>query len=122
MLLTTKGRKSQKMKVTPIGYYRIDDKITLISGWGKTANWYRNMEAYPNYVFIQIGFRREHVTPSIIEEKRGILKIIMHLISQDPKGAKTLLGWDPLQDYLDNSDFSMILERALVIQFSPQKE
>jgi deazaflavin-dependent oxidoreductase (nitroreductase family) len=122
MLLTTKGRKSQKMKVTPIGYYRIDDKITLISGWGKTANWYRNMEAYPNEVFIQIGFHREPVLPSIIGEEREILKIIKHLISQDPKGANTLLGWDPAHDHLENADFSMILERVLVIQFSPRKE
>jgi hypothetical protein len=53
MLLTTKGRTSKKMRDFPVGYYRIDDTVYLFPGWGKEANWYKNLMAYPEDVYVQ---------------------------------------------------------------------
>ena len=65
ILLTTKGRHSGKIRDTPIGYFRYNGSIHVISGWGKEANWYKNILAYPDNVYIQIGFRRFHARPEL---------------------------------------------------------
>ena len=56
LLLTTRGRKSGRLRDTPIGYFRYDNTIHLISGWGKEANWYKNILAHPDDVYIQVAF------------------------------------------------------------------
>ncbi len=50
MLLTTRGRKSGKLRSTPIGYWRIGEKIYLFSAWGKATSWYKNLVACPEEV------------------------------------------------------------------------
>ena len=44
MLLTTRGRKSHRLRRFPVGYFRIGGDIHLLSGWGKRANWYKNLQ------------------------------------------------------------------------------
>lgn len=120
MLLTTRGRKSQKMRNTPIGYFRIDDSIYVFSGWGKEANWYKNIVVCPEEVYVQIGFRRFHALAEVVEDRQELKWIIERLILQDPRGAQTLMGWDPNLDHLETADFSLMIEKVLVVRFRPR--
>jgi deazaflavin-dependent oxidoreductase (nitroreductase family) len=52
MILSTIGRKSGKVRRTPIEYYRSGDIIFAISGFEKTPQWYQNLKAHP-YVTLQ---------------------------------------------------------------------
>jgi deazaflavin-dependent oxidoreductase (nitroreductase family) len=117
MLLTTKGRKSHAMRDTPIGYYRLGDSIYVFSGWGKEANWYKNMVVCPEEVYVRIGFRRFQVRPEVVEDPQEVKRIIEQLILQDPKGARTLMGWDAKLDQLETADFSLMIEKVLVVRF-----
>lgn len=117
MLLTTRGRKSHKLRDIPIGYFRIDDDIYVFSGWGKAANWYQNMLAYPDDVYVQIGFRRFQARAEVVEDPQDVQRIIEHLILQDPRGAGSLIGWDPARDRLELADFSLMIEKVLVVRF-----
>jgi len=120
MLLTTRGRKSQKMRNTPIGYFRIDDTIYVFSGWGKEANWYKNMVVCPEEVYLQIGFRQFHALAEVVEDPQELKQIIEQLVLQDPTGARILMGWDPDLDHLDRADFSLMIEKVLVVRFRPR--
>ena len=117
MLLTTRGRMSNKMRDTPIGYFRIDDGIYVFSGWGKEANWYQNSIAYPDDVYVQIGFRRFRVRPEVVDDSQAIQRIIERLVLQNPRGARSLIGWNAARDQLECADFSLMIEKVLVVRF-----
>lgn len=46
-VLTTRGRRSGLSRRTPLTYAPGDGEIFLISGFGRVADWYRNIEADP---------------------------------------------------------------------------
>ena len=117
MLLTTKGRNSQRMRDFPIGYFCIGDGIYVFSAWGKQSNWYKNLIAHPDQVYVQIGLRRFHVRPEVVQDPQELKCIIQQLIRDDPDGARTLMGWDPSQDDMETADFSLMIEKVLTVRF-----
>jgi deazaflavin-dependent oxidoreductase (nitroreductase family) len=117
MLLTTKGKKSGKARSTPIGYFRIGGSIYLFSAWGKKTAWYKNMQANPNDVWIQIGFHRQHVFAQALEDPAEIQQLLECFITESPDHAKYLFGWDPACDRMEYSDFSKVRDQVLIIRF-----
>ena len=120
MLLATRGRKSGKMRDTPIGYVRIDNTIHIFSGWGKGADWFKNIQACPEEVFLQVGFKRFHARAEVVKDPVELETTLEHLVTQNPKGAEMLFGWDPQTDRYETSDFSMVVQKVLVVRFYPQ--
>ena len=119
MLLTTRGRVSDRLRDTPIGYFRIDGVIHVFSGWGKAANWYKNMSAHPDEVYLQVGFQRFRARPEVVEDRQELEQANRRLVLQDPGGAHALMGWDPEVDSLERTDFSMMVEKVMVVRFYP---
>jgi deazaflavin-dependent oxidoreductase (nitroreductase family) len=117
MVLSTRGRTSHKVRDFPIGYFLIDGTVHIFSGWGRGTNWYKNIMANPNDVYLQVGFRRFHATPEVVEDPAELRKTIERFIICCPKGAQQLIGWDPEQDSLETADFSMMMENVLVVKF-----
>lgn len=117
MLLTTRGRKSGKLRSTPIGYFRIGGVIHLFSAWGKATSWYKNMLAAPEDVSIQIGLRRRPVRAYVVAEPGEIKQLLAQFIEETPAQARYLFGWDPDQDQMDCADFSAVMEQVLIIRF-----
>ncbi len=117
MLLVTRGRKSGRLRRFPVGYFRIDGNIHLLSGWGRDANWYKNLQANPGEVWLQIGFRTFPVQAQVLEDPAEIRRTIECLIIESPENARRLFGWDPQSDRLDRADFSPIVEKVLMVRF-----
>ena len=121
MLLTTRGRKSHRLRRFPVGYFRIGGNIHMLSGWGTGTNWYKNLRANPDDVWLQIGFRNFPVTAQFIEDPAEIKRTIELLISDSPTDARRLFGWDPDHDSLGSSDFSPVIEKVLFVRFIERK-
>ncbi len=116
MLLTTRGRKSGKLRSTPIGYFRIGGVIHLFSAWGKGASWYKNMIANPRDVWIQIGLRRVPVQTQILEEPTELWRTIEQFLTESPAQAHYLFGWEPGHDRMESADFSEVIDRVLIVR------
>jgi len=121
MLLTTKGRKSGKSRQTPIGYFRIGGVLYLFSAWGKGSNWYKNLTAAPNNVTVQIGRNKMPVRASILTDPAEIQRTLEKFVTESPKQAGYLFGWDPAKDIIDNADFSPIIQKVLVVRFNEKQ-
>ena len=117
MLLSTKGRTSHKQRDFPIGYYLIDGIVHVISGWGKNANWYKNIIASSQDVFLQVGFRRFHVIAEVVSDPGDLQHTFERFIVCCPDGARHLIGWDPARDRIETADFSQMIEKILVVKF-----
>ena len=48
MVVTHKGRKTGLRRLTPVNYTIIDDAIYCVAGFGKVADWYKNILKDPN--------------------------------------------------------------------------
>jgi deazaflavin-dependent oxidoreductase (nitroreductase family) len=119
LLLTTLGRKSGKMRSTPIGYYLINNIIHVFSVWGRESNWYLNLTAHPEQVSIQMGFKKMKVRIETLEDPRDLQLAFELLAVQNPRGAKSLIGWDPEIDNINTADLSMLVDKVLVVRILP---
>lgn len=57
LLLTTRGRRTGKLRVTPLQYEAIGDDVFVGSARGTAADWYRNLVVDPR-VEVRVGGRR----------------------------------------------------------------
>lgn len=117
MLLTTRGRKTGRLRSTPIGYFLIGGVVHVFSAWGKSSNWYKNWSADPSEVQIQIGMRRRKARAEILSDPAEIQRTIEQFIRESPQMAKYVFGWDPQSDRIESSDFSAVIQHVLVIRF-----
>jgi deazaflavin-dependent oxidoreductase (nitroreductase family) len=117
MLLTTRGRKSGKLRSTPIGYFRIGGAIHLFSAWGKSTSWYKNIMASPEEIWIQIGMHRMAVKAQVLEIPGEIRECLEQFVGESPGEANYLFGWEAGRDRMELADFSEVVERVLIVRF-----
>ncbi len=55
MVLKTIGRKSGKIRYSPVNYAIMNGNIYCLAGWGQIADWYRNLVSHPNVEMILPG-------------------------------------------------------------------
>jgi len=73
LILTTKGRKSGKIRSNPVGYFERDGGYFIVAsngGAAKNPSWYHNIKGNPNDVMIQVQDKKRKVTPEIILGER----------------------------------------------------
>ncbi len=117
LLLTTRGRKSGKLRYTPIGYFRYHDRICLISGWGKEANWLKNMLTYPDHVYVQVGFHRFQACPELVEDREELRQMMKWLVKYHVSGPEgRAMGWDPKRDDPESADFSGMFAKMAIVR------
>lgn len=62
LLLTTKGRKSGKLRTTPLGFFRAEQyNVVIASNYGadKPPSWYLNLKANPQ---VEVQVKRKRYT------------------------------------------------------------
>ena len=80
VLLTTIGRKSGQLRVTPLQYEEDCDVIYVASARGPHADWFRNVQANP-HVKVQIKDRRfDGLAEPIVDSARiaDLLQLRLH--------------------------------------------
>ncbi len=107
-ILTTKGRKSGLMRKTPLEYDIIDGVLHGGSVNFKRSHWFRNIQANPDDVWVQIWSRKFHARIEILDDE-GIIRIVKYYIKTHPSYSK-FWGWDPEQDDFETADFSPMLK------------
>ncbi len=92
MIISTFGRKSGKVRRTPIEYFRKGEDIYAISGFEKDPDWYLNSKANP------------HVT---LQTNQGV----HHMFARRPK---TESEWQGVFEYLRSSPVSNLAIPGIV--------
>jgi len=114
--LQHKGRKTGKKRTTPVGYYRRDGVIHIISGRGEKADWLKNIRANPNDVYVQVGFRKYHAKVEIVDDLSERQNFWRWFIKKHQKAAKSFVGWDPKRDNPETTDLSFLIENLPVVR------
>ncbi len=74
LLLQTIGAKSNQVRINPVGYMKEDDGYVIIASKGGAVtnpDWYHNIVAHPDEVWLEVGTERfkAHVTISEGQER-----------------------------------------------------
>ncbi len=117
MILTTLGRKSQQLREAPIGYCRVGGTIHVFSGWGKEANWYKNIAACPDMVYVPTGRQRVRAHAQVVNDPLELQGIYERLVIESPRSAHEFMGWDAKVHHLEMADFAPMIEKVLVVRF-----
>jgi deazaflavin-dependent oxidoreductase (nitroreductase family) len=99
MVISTYGRKSGKVRRTPIEYYCIDKDIYAISGFEREPDWYQNLKANP------------HVT---LQTNQGV----HHMLARRPETEEE---WQGVFDYLRKSPISTLTIPEIIENLSDPK-
>ncbi len=117
MIISTFGRKSGKVRRTPIEYFRQGDFIYAISGFERDPDWYQNLKAHP-YVTLQTGqgthamFARR---PETAEEWQGALDYL----KESPVPALVI---PEVVEQLDDPKIQAQIREWPVVIFEPTEE
>ena len=93
LLLTTTGRKSGKLRYTPLEYIydKENDRYRIAAGWGGKTDWFRNIRANPN-VHVRVG-RRGFDAVAEIASDRDVAEYMMMVSSRHPRMDKVWNRW-----------------------------
>jgi len=94
LIISTFGRKTRKVRRTPIEYFRTQGRIYVISGFKRDPDWYKNIQADP------------HVT---LQTDHGIHHVIARLPETDQE-------WQGVFEYLRNSPVSRFSMPGIIQQ------
>ena len=117
MIISTFGRKSGKVRRTPIEYFRKGDLIYAISGFERDPDWYRNLKANP-LVTLQTNQGTHHVlarTPETEEEWQGALDYLA-------KSPVPTLVIPEVVSRLDDPEIQKQIREWPVVVFEPTEE
>lgn len=55
MVIRTVGRRTGKVRYTPVNYALLDGCVYCLAGWGEISHWVKNMRAHPHIELILPG-------------------------------------------------------------------
>ncbi len=99
LILSTFGRKTGKVRRTPVEYFSHQGKIFVISGFGNKPDWYKNLQAHP-----QAGLS--------IKDKR------LYVNTRKPQ---TEAEWDGVIAYLKASPVTHLSDQNLIYKLDDPK-
>ena len=116
LILTTKGRKTEMMRKTPLEYRKIDDVITIFSARGENSDWLKNLRANPDAARVRHGFHSFKPRIEFVDTYGEKLRIIKYYATNYQKAAKMLFGWNPKRDDPDTIDLSTLTNLISIIR------
>ena len=116
LILTTQGRKTGKMRKTPLEYRKIDDAITIFSARGENSDWLKNLRANPEEARVMYGFHSFKPRIEFVDAYGEKLRIIKYYATNYQKAAKILFGWNPKRDDPDTIDLSTLTNLISIIR------
>jgi len=87
MLITVTGRKTGKKYTTPVGYYRTDDTLWIISNRNRT--WWRNLIGGAEVTLRLQGKNGTGFAEAILDEQT-VTQQVMEYVRHIPMSAKAL--------------------------------
>jgi len=128
LILSTTGRKTGKIHRTPVEFFRYNDCIYVMSGFGTTPDWYRNLLEDP-HASLELGRETLHVIakrPDSQSEWAGVIAFlksspVTRIIEPDlvnqldtPQMQDTIKTWPILTFVHTNETCPASLERDLL--------
>jgi deazaflavin-dependent oxidoreductase (nitroreductase family) len=118
LLLTTTGRKSGEPRVTPLQYELIDGIHWVASGWGKDADWLKNIRREPQ-VHVQVGGVNFAARVELIEEPAQVADYLELRLKRHPLMVGLMLSAQGLPLKHTRQDLESLAVDVVVVKLIP---
>lgn len=118
LLLTTRGRKSGRPRVTPLQYEEIDGCYYLAAALGARADWVRNIQANP-LVQVRVLRHRFFGQAQIIRDPGQIADFLALRLQRHPRMVAAILRSDGLPIPPSRADLEQYAARLALVVVSP---
>lgn len=115
LLLTTRGRKTGLLRVTPLQYEQIEGKYYVGSAFGTRTDWYKNILADPG-VRIKVGRKEFDAFAETCTDPVRIAEFLEVRLARHPRMIGMMLRAEGLPPSPSRQDLESLAEdKALVI-------
>ncbi len=118
VLIRTLGRKSKKVRYTPLEYRKFNGKYYIFSSRGKRADWYRNLKGHPEEFMVKVHFFWRKPEFREIESTETKVELFKEYARKYPMAAREFFGYNKKIDDLDDCDFTELAEFVRIIEFT----
>jgi deazaflavin-dependent oxidoreductase (nitroreductase family) len=118
LLLTTTGRISGKPRITPLQYELIDGIRWVGSGWGKDADWLKNVRLAPS-VNVQVGGDRYSARAEMIEDPVRVADFLELRLTRHPIIVGLIMRVQGLPVRYKRSDLERIAADIIIVKLIP---
>ena len=115
MVLKTVGRKTGKLRYTPVNYAILNGQIYCVAGFGQTSLWYRNLQAQPRLELLMPGGAFSGVAETVSDPAEAVQALRQVLISAGFAGY--FYGFNPRT--VAEARLRELTDTALVIRIRP---
>jgi deazaflavin-dependent oxidoreductase (nitroreductase family) len=118
LLPMTIGRKSGKLRVTPLQYEEIDGEIFLGAALGQRADWFRNLQANPK-VEVRVKSRRFSGFAETIIDPKQIADFLEIRLRRHPGMISAMLRAEGIQIPPKRSDLERYATHLTLVAIQP---
>ena len=116
LLLKTRGRRSGTIRTTPLEYRRKGGSLYIFAGRGRKADWYKNMMAAQDAVTVRVGFSEYRPAIRVLENPNEKEALLRWYVTQFPRAASYLFGWDRNKDDPETTDISALVTIIEIVE------
>ncbi|HUS83783.1 MAG TPA: nitroreductase/quinone reductase family protein [Anaerolineales bacterium] len=118
LLLTTRGRRTGLLRVTPLQYEQIEGKYFVASAFGDRADWYRNILADTD-VRVRVGRKEFKAFAEPSTDPVRIADFLEHRLAQSPRMIGMLLRAEGLPRSASRQDLERFAEKKALVILHP---
>lgn len=118
LLLTTRGRRTGLLRVTPLQYEKIEGKYIVGSAFGDRADWYLNILADPE-VHVRVGRKEFKVFAEPSTDPVRIADFLEHRLANHPRMIRMMLRAEGLPLSPSRRDLVNLAEDKAMVTLHP---
>ncbi len=115
MVVKTTGRKTGKTRYTPVNYAIKNGNVYCIAGFGRSSDWYLNIQANPNVELILPSGPISGVVEEVSNPDKALK--VARLLFKNSGFAVIFVGFNPFA--ISDDQIHGVLKRAPVLRIHP---
>ena len=120
LLLSTRGRKTGLLRVTPLQYEEIEGAIFVGSSRGTKADWYRNILADP-HVMVRVKSREFRGLAECSADPAKIADFLEYRLKRHPRMVSAILRADGMPEAPSRADLEAYASRLALVVIKPEQ-
>jgi deazaflavin-dependent oxidoreductase (nitroreductase family) len=118
LLLTTRGRKTGKLRVTPLQYELIEGCYYIAAARGWKTDWLRNLHSDPE-VSIQVGAERFHAEAEVVEDPVKIANFLEVRLQERPKFMRRIMSVEGFSSEPSREELEAYASKRVMVILHP---
>ena len=121
LLLTTRGRRTGLLRVTPLQYEEIDGAFVVGSSQGARADWYRNILADP-HVLVRVKSREFRGLAEASTDPARIADFLEYRLKRHPRMVGAILRAEGLPKEPSRRDLEAYASKLALVVIRPDHD